>query len=878
MSDLENITKRFEGQLDLIIQKHQSGNGGIRTSLALTRRIDQLIASLVERLNAKERKSLCVVALGGYGRKELCFYSDIDIMVLTTDEESKVMVQGAIEGFLHALFNADLDIGHSVRTIPECLEVAETDFDIFTALLESRFIAGNRSILLRLLALYKPLKRGAKSADLVMQLLASTEVRRAKYGNSTKLLEPNVKNSAGGLRDLHSIHWLLRGTGIQPLSSTLAPNQTGMLQMLSSPLIKKQFHPRFIRSVVHSFDFLQRCRNEMHLQSRSLHDMLEFNLQRQVADALHHHATPTRTSVERFMQEYYISTRVIYHFSEQMLDWVKDHFLAKVPHQPVRQLDRNFILRGNHLDVHARRFTVTNELALRAFFYSITVHASLTPRLEDTLSHNVKLFKPLKSSVETGLFRTLLRQERGVSHALHTMNAMGILSRWIPEWRDLVAFFQHNQYHYYTADEHTLRVLANLEGLAAAQNIFGEVFRKIPQRDTLYLAALLHDIAKPQRIGDHEIIGVDMARKILERMRSTDVQKDVLFLVRHHLTMEQVAFRRNLHDPQTIMDFAETFETSNQLDMLYVLTYADLCAVNRNVWSEWKGSLLQELYQWTREVLDKSLSSTDYHREERLRYQDHVERVVEQLTATLSESDARDHIESFDSAEYLKTFETEEIAEHIHRIGTQEKVSVLFDHQAGHTAVTVIAHDEPFALSRFCGVLSANDANILDAHIFTRNDGIIIDQFRVADFITGTHINETQCDRIRNDLKSIFAEQSDIEHLLARHRMKWKRRAKPLNPNIRIDVEFEDHPRYTIIDVYAPDMLGFLYRITSCMSSLGLNISFAKIATRTDGIVDAFYVTDESGKKIESNERMEYIHSEIMRTINELTTSELVIG
>jgi [protein-PII] uridylyltransferase len=352
---------------------------------------------------------------------------------------------------------------------------------------------------------------------------------------------------------------------------------------------------------------------------------------------------------------------------------------------------------------------------------------------------------------------------------------------------------------------------------------------------------------------------------------------DVLFLVRNHLLMEQIAFRRNLGDPQTIIDFASRVHGTQQLDLLYLLTYADLSAVNKNVWTDWKAMLLHELYQRSREILERNLTGEEYARVEADRRQTAVQDMVNELSSTISEGKARDHLDAVESPAYLAAFDAAEIAEHIRRIGTDETVSTIFKRNEDHTEVTIIARDAPFALSRFCGVLSANDANILDAQIFTRNDGIIIDRFRVIDFVSKTALSDRQCNKIHQELNHVFDDVTDIEELLSRHKMRWKRRIRIANPNVRIDVEFESHPRYTIIDVYAPDMLGFLYRITGTISMLGLNISFAKIATRIDGIVDSFYVLDLTGRKVDDEAQRSYVRSEILKVINDLSESELVM-
>ena len=866
----------FVQQFHSIVGLHRGGAGGLRVALALTNRLDLLIASIFRSLKSPKRNLIAAVALGGYGRKELCFSSDVDIMFLITDESEKADASPIVGDLLHTLLDFGLDVGHSFRTIQECLDTAESDFEVWHSVLESRFICGNKRAVTQLRTKLQKQVGLLDRAMYVNDLLVSTELRHRKYGHSTKLLEPNIKNSAGGLRDLHAVLWFSRGTGLAKLPRGTRKNDTALTEMLRSLLLRKHFGAKFLGEVRGGLDFLLRARNEMHLQANALHDTLEFNLQRKVSKSLGYRDGKKRTEVEQFMQEYYVAARAVSQLTRRLMDWAHDRYLAESSAKSVQHLEAPYVVKDKKIDLGKRVLGLSSEQALRVFLLSIEHALPLSHMLEDILIRNAARCRPLRTKEETRLFREVLNQPQSVGPAIRQMNNLGLLSRWLPEWKGLVAFFQHNQYHYYTADEHTLIVLSHAEALAGSASTFGEIFRTLPRRDTLYLAALFHDIAKPIRIGDHEIIGVDISRTILKRLRYEDVMDDVLFLVRNHLLMEQVAFRRNLSDPQTILDFASKIGSARRLDYLYLLTYADLSAVNKNVWTDWKATLLHELYRRSHEVLQQNLTHDEYVLAEADRHRTAVQEVVSELTSTLPEEQARDHLDAVESPAYLATFDAAEIAEHIHRIGTDETVSTIFKRKDDHTEVTIIASDAPFALSRCCGVFSANDANILDARIFTRNDGTIIDRFRVVDYITKTGLNAGQCEKIHRELNQVFEEAIDIEHLLQRHRMRWKRRSRIINPNIRTDVEFEDHPRYTIFDVYAPDMLGFLYRITSTMSMLGLNISFAKIATRVDGVVDSFYILDLHGNKIDSPQQREYLRAEILKVIDDLTESELV--
>jgi len=869
--------EQFSQQLERIVNLHRKRGGGVRVALALTNRLDSLIESVYTSLHHANRHLISVVALGGYGRKELCFSSDTDIMFLIRDDSQRVDASPVAGGLLHQLLDYGLDIGHSFRTIPECLTFAQSDIETWNSLLESRFLCGNRGTFSEFQSSLRRQVRLLDKTAYVQRLVDTAELRHRKYGHTTRLLEPNIKHSAGGLRDLHNVLWLLRGTGLATLSSLGPGNRTAISELLNSPILRSWFSKRSLLDVQRAFNFLLQCRNEMHLQAQALHDTLEFNLQRQVVEALRYRATAKRTRVERFMQDYYIAARAVAQLAQRASHWIEDRFVKPKRKTQAGPLDDVFVLRDNKIDLKRTVRSLSSEDALRAFLFGIEHNALFAHGLEDMLTRNAAAYAPLGSEREAQLFHELLGKDHGVSHAIHRMNDLGLLARWIPEWKGLVAFFQHNQYHFYTADEHSLMVLTNAEALASHPDLFGQIYRSLPRRDSLYLAALLHDIAKPIRVGDHEVIGVNIARTILKRLRYSDVMSDVLFLVRNHLLMEQVAFRRNLGDPQTILDFASQFSGIHRLDLLYVLTYVDLSAVNRNVWTDWKGQLLFELYQRSREILGGKLTTAQFEEAQVARRRMAAEEMMSELALALPADQARGHLDAVDSPAYLATFDAQEIAEHIRRIGTAETISTIFRRKGDHTEITIIARDAPFALSRFCGVLSANDANIFDAQIFTRNDGMIIDRFRVVDFISKTALTDNQCEKIHQELNDVFDGATDIEHLLARHRMRWKRRKTPLSPNVRIDVEFEEHPRHTIIDVYAPDMLGFLYRITNTMSTLGLNISFAKIATRMDGVVDSFYVLDMNGRKLTDAGQRQFLRTEILKVIDELTQSELVM-
>jgi [protein-PII] uridylyltransferase len=874
VNNIQQIKINYEKRTQEILKLHRAGAGGVRVALELTDRHDTLLQTLFQQLE-NNTEHLSVVALGGYGRKELCFSSDTDIMFLIEDEEHQNLTTPAVQEILHILLDIGLNVGHSFRTIEECISISAENFESFMSIIEARFICGKKNTFFKLVKEISEKIKEQDRAIFVSRISNAVQLRHKKYGDVSKLLEPNIKNSAGGLRDIHTVLWLLRGTGTMRISGQHRATETAILQALKTPTLKNLFVASFLKEARYAFDSLLHIRNEMHVQSKSIHDTLEFGFQPLVALHMRYHARSKRANVERFMQDYYSASRIIALLSSRIVGWANDRWPIESSEAKNARIGSSFIIRNGRIQFTKQSLHITNELVLRALLLQSERNAEFSFRFEDTIHRQLSKIRPLRTQRETDLFRLLLHRPNGVGNAFRKMNELGILERWIPEWKPMVSFFQHNQYHYYTADEHTLIVLIHAEALEHSSLSFGTVFRSLPRRDTLYISCLMHDIAKPVHIGKHEIKGVPIVKRILRRLSYDDLIEDVTFLVRHHLLMEQVAFRRNLNDPQTIADFAATFDRPELLDYLFVLTFADLSALNRNVWTAWKESLLNELYRKTHTVLQQKMTSEQIHEQTAKHVEEKRAASFRYLVPEFPPEEVEEHLEMLSGTSYLATFKPEEIANHLQIIRRHESIMPLFKQSGRYTELTLIANDARGILSKFCGVITANDVNILDAQVFTRTDGIAIDTFRV-EFTSNQPLPEERFDRIARDLKEVIEGRVDIAHLIGRHRMKWKRHAQRANPDVRRDVEFEDHPQYTIIDIYAPDALGFLYRITETISRLDLNITFAKIATRVDGIVDSFYLLDSNGNKIDDPVRKEQIKKEILATIQYLSESELV--
>jgi [protein-PII] uridylyltransferase len=873
-----HIKSFLDEKRNTIEEAHRQGADSFATCAALTAMMDEVVRQAFGALPNGAAGQIAVLALGGYGRAELFPHSDVDLMVLCDTGAQKGSVGEIATAFLHLLWDAGLDVGHSVRTVDETIALHGNTLDAWTSLLESRFICGSTPLAHQLFESMKRLTSAEPDIWLIEGIFADAQSRLARFGSSVKLLEPNVKKSAGGLRDIHAAFWLHRGVDpayFIPLDAAQPATKTFLEMLHTGGVLPDDTY----ESAVSALRFLFRVRHEMHFLRSGAHDTLEYALQLKVAEGLGYRGKTELRSVEVFMHDYYLHARTVHSLYLRLGQQFREYLEHGTEEgSRGRNLGGGFILRNDRLSIDAGvRMLDDPRRIFEAFAISAEQEVPLDFGLRAVIERSSGCIVPdMPGAVECTLaFRRILKSH-SVARTLRDMNDLNVLGRFIPEFGELVAFFQHNVYHYFTADEHTLIAVASAEKLREEQGFLHEVFRNLRRKDLLYMAILLHDIAKPLGVAEHEITGVEVSRVILQRLGMEDLFPEVGFLVRNHLVMEQIAFRRNINDPETLKEFAARFEKPHYLDYLYLLTYADLSAVNPGVWTEWKATMLEELYQRTAELLARNLHGEQVDRFHHARREEVQEQLARALMADLPAAEVERHLRGMQNDSYFSLFTEKEIREHIVRSARGEQVSAMCVDTSGSTEVTVIARDAPFALSKFCAVLSANDANIFDANIFTRDDGIIIDRFRVADAGTRRELGSAVARKIGEDLKLVMGGTLDVDHLFHEHHRRWKRRPRqPANPSVRTDVQFEDNPRFTIIDVYAPDSVGFLYRITETISHLGLNIYFAKIATRVDGIIDSFYVLDRGGLLVTDPGRRQEIRENILTTIGELAGQAL---
>lgn len=855
MPELLQIKKTFLSERHKIFSElHKDSD-----PLEFSTKYSILIENTIRQIFSEEKFSFSVAAAGSFSRRELSPYSDIDLMIICYDVEKH---REEIVSLITKLYDVGIEVSHTVREFSDILKFRDSDLHAFTQFFETRFIFGDFNVYNNwITTLINSIDQNTVK-NLLRKFINDQEMRYAKFGESPKMLEPNIKISAGGLRDLQSIEWMFildhkdlinwqfEQTQIEALLKVLTANEFTTAQEAEK--------------ILSAYKYILRIRHFLHLITKSKTDRYEFIHQQKLLEVF---GMP-KSELQNFMKEYFESANIIYRFSKSVIKKYILEILEPVPDSLAFELDEDFIIKGKILSAIKPEKLSFSDI-LRAYYYRGLHNLYFDDNLQRTIIEKVSNQKfDLIETESSVFFREILRLPRNVGDTLFAMNELGVLGAFLPEFRELNGFMQPGVYHCYTADEHTLVTIRNLEKLANDSSHLGKIYRTISEKEILFLAMIFHDIAKPINIAGHELFGAEIASSVMFRLGYDESEVDkVAFLVRNHLLMEQIAFRRNLNDPDTLNSFVSNFNTTEELDLLYLVTYADLSAVNPAVWTSWKAELLYELYRKARAMIEDKISG------EELLYSNTyiVPKEISKHSDLISESDVKEHLESMhDDIGYKSHFSEEEIARHIEEIGSDKEIAVMFKEFGDYTNITIITKDFPALLSKLCGVLAINDVNIHDAKIFTRKDGIVIDTFNVTDFRTHKKVDPSKYEKIERDLTNALTGYLEVNKEVSILKSRWKRLEQKLfKRSGQVKVSFDNHERYTIIDVFSPDRLGFLYHITRKMSELGLVIHFAKISTKGDDIVDSFYVLNQSGKKISPSD-LAFIKEELINTIEQI--------
>jgi [protein-PII] uridylyltransferase len=800
---------------------------------------------------AVERETFALAALGSFARGEMVLFSDVDALILMPDDAEKDSFPSIVRGIQKEVRQAHI----VVRTVEECISMIDVDVRSWFALFESRYVRGDRGLFRMLKESLWTQVRSMTFPVALARFRAYATNRQRQYGDSVKLLEPNVKNSLGALRDLHALYHYALMRWMETDESRVhedAPSFDVLAEMLPLPLER-------IASVQDAWRFFLCVRETMHREVGYLHDTLEYDLQRKVAEILGYGSREEKESVETFMRRYYEHARNVRYAFELL-------FITKeTDDNPVSEVPDTepFVRKGGVLHLQDGVVDISDSELIGIFERYQSGEVELGSDVIRAIDDRITFSASGISDEALSRFDRLLTRTSGVARTLRKMNDLSVLGLFIPEFAELVHFFQHNIYHYYTADEHTLIAIEHCESHMHEDSPMGETLRSVPDVSVLYYAILFHDIAKSVDLVKHEIVGAEMAVNILKRIGRVDIVDDVQFLVRYHLMMEQVAFRRNYHDSTTLDAFCELVGSRRRLDLLFLLTYSDMSALNPTVWTDWKQVILLEL----KTLAEKRFVAGDW-----------------QAAGLLSHADGRNPSMDAESRVNADDMQTEserpspEEQQAITQIDDATEVMILFAPGDSYTEATVLGKDAPFFLARVAAVFMSCDASIIHARIDTWKDGIVRDRFRLVNIADGRALPDSRIHDITQLMHRVWSGEVDTESLYERHRKKWKRRiGRNVNPSTRIDVEYHAHltgagREQTIIDVFAPDAIGLLYKLTQRISSFHLNILVAKIATRVDGVVDSFYVTAMDGRPFDDPREQDLLRESLLECVRLVST------
>lgn len=823
-----------------LIKNFFSGDEVIKNGLGCSYRFSLEVENLIRRVAGHQDFSFAVVSGGSLSRRELAPYSDIDITIISSDSKKD---SEQISAFITLMWDSGLEISHTVRELDDISKYSTTDLHVFTSLLETSFICGNSAVYKSWLSTLEEIFTPELKQNLFKEFVEDMTNRYNKHGLSSKMIEPNVKLSNGGLRDFQLLQWIYIFSHARTFGQTEGLSQSELF--INTIFEEKPFPVNEIARLIKSYKFLITVRNILHLSAGRKADRLDFEAQITVADAMGFGG-----GYKELMKEYYNATGIVNRFLKSFIKRYRKILFPLPSSSLAIRLDDDFYILGDTLYSSEEGYLNTDQI-MKAFYLKADQAALFDEKLRSQIVNSLDNTTIERTPQATNYFKKILQQKDNVGATLASMHELGVLGALIPEFVDLSGFIQHGVYHSYTADEHTIIAIMNVEKVQHEKSVLGRLFNTIARRDILYLAILFHDIAKPINLEGHHLLGAEIADSFMQSLGYKENEIEMVkFLVKNHLLMAHTAFRRDLNSPETLNQFVSNISSAEELDMLYLLTYSDLSAVNSALWTSWKNDLLNELYRKSSEMIKEELPA------EELLYQSTfpaAEKILEHSN-NISHAHVKSHIDSFEDLAYANYFSEEEMARHIEEIVSGSPISVMFKQAGTFTNVTVITFDAESLLAKLCGVFLINDVNIHDAKIFTRKDRIIIDSFNVSDFRTGSNVDELKFSKIEADFVKMEKGMLQLSTELKKHKSKWWRlESKFFKKQGKVSIRFEESKKFTIIDIHSPDRIGFLFKVTSKLHDLGLNIYFAKILTMGSDIVDSFYVLDSRKKKVSRN-------------------------
>jgi [protein-PII] uridylyltransferase len=849
----------------------QAGAGGAAVNSANSDAHDRLIRRLYEVAESSQHAAegldsgprFAVLAAGGYARREMSIASDVDLLFLVEDAEAGSFAKRALETIQYALWDANVEVGAALRTIDECIELGQRDETARTTLIGVRFLAGDPALLHALGRAVRERLIPDAAAFIDGQRDAMAR-RRERFGDSLYLLQPNLKEGAGGLRDYHTAYWVARAA---------EPAVRGASDFLHAGLLTEaeaaELHD--------ALDFLWRTRNQLHLQAGRKLDQLSFEMQEQMARAFGYPDDDVGLPVERFMRDYYRHARVIGSLSEIVIEQCLARARPAPPPQPTTPVEEGFRKAEDHLEIpHAAHLRERPVRLLLAFAVAQDHNVPLSRTARRLVRENLHLIDDdfRRDPAAAAAFLRILASPHRVMRTLMALNETGLLGRYVPEWDHIVCRWQHVIYHTYTVDVHSIFLVEELRRLwkgkyERALPELTELVRGAEDLPGLYLGCLLHDIGKGRR-GDHSLAGVELARTVVERLGlSEERSAQVLFIVRHHLTMSHVAHRRDLSDPKVIVEFARVAGDRQNLRDLYLATFADTRASSSTAWTEWRGELLRELYERTSEFLESG--DDDPERAAALA----VERVERRKDAARGELRAlgvaetrTDQFFEMMPQRYFVSHAPKQIARHglvLFSLQPDKHFATSVRELRSELSEFIIwTQDQHGLFADVAGALTACGINIIGTHVYTTRTGLALEVYRVTSPPGSQEDRRERWERLDRVLDEVLGKRLAVAELIARQRRPVGQERPPLKSPPLVVVRNDVSDFYTVIDITADDRLGLLHDLTRTLSEQGLEIYVSKATTVLDQVADTFYVKSADQKRVTDPQAIAKLREELL--------------
>src|SRR5213596_1107447 len=869
--------------------KHQAGASGREICARRAELVDVLLryvfggAAATARGNGDTRVPLALIALGGYGRGELNPFSDIDVMLLHHQRATEISpdLEEMVNQVLYLLWDSGFKVGHSTRSIKEAIAQANRDMRTKTAMLESRFLAGDSELAREFRRQFRSKCVEGRERKYVEMRMRDQVARHKKFGDSVYLQEPNLKSGCGGLRDYQNLLWMTYFK-----EGSLSTNQLVGKDWLSE---SDQ------RRIENAYDFLLRLRTALHYATGRATDILHISLQEQIAKRLDYSSGNGQLRSEELMRDYYEHTRNIFRVTERITEqFVSGYVTSKTrslfSFLPLMRTHKTpvgdfFFVRNKQLHPAGRDlFRRDPEQMMRAFEIAQERGLDLSPELEDLLSRSLgqvtRTYQYARGP--RAIFKDILSQKGRVGRILRMMHRVDFLGRYIPEFGQLTCLVQHEFLHRYTADEHTLVCIDKLDALAETNDpklvAYRNIFEQLEDPLVLYLALLLHDSGKAVGARPHSEGSALFAQRVAARLQlSPEQRKSLILLVDHHLTLSRTAQQRNLDDPATVMEFGRIVKHQRNLNKLMLLTLADGQGASPEAWSDWKESLVWELFHETSRYLADQKSYYDQTKIER-----------ESLQSAVSENlppDYADEIEAhfeFMPDHYFRATDVPEIIEHLKLFRSfLENVSDSGESplaaaikwkimpEQGHSVVTFCTWERERLLAKVAGSFSVVPLNILSADVFPRGDNVVLSIFRVCDTKARPVTHQCDFELVEQTLRRALEDESfDFLPLIEKAKRQSRRLAPGIEFPTRIAIDNKTHSTYTLIEIQAPDRIGLLYDVLSCLDRENILIPLSRINTQAGAAIDTLYGLDGSTHaKITDPNRIQLIQKHLKNAI-----------